>query len=42
MLSGNFYIKNIGAPNSNLDWELVEYPNWGEWTFNPIEGYGIV
>ena len=42
MLSGNFYIKNIGAPNSNLDWELVEYPNWDERTFNPIEGYGIV
>ena len=41
MLNGNFHIKNIGAPNSNLDWELVEYPNWGEWTFTPDEGYGI-
>jgi len=42
MLTGNFHILNIGVPNSNLDWEIVEYPDWGEWTFTPGEGYGIV
>jgi hypothetical protein len=41
IMSGNFDIKNIGDLNSKLDWEIYEYPNWGEWSFNPVEGYGI-
>lgn len=41
ILSGNFEIKNIGDYNSKLDWEIYEYPIWGEWSFNPIEGYNL-
>jgi hypothetical protein len=41
MITGNFYIKNIGDLHSLLDWEIYEYPNWGEWTFTPIEGYDL-
>jgi len=31
-------IENIGDPDSLLDWEIVECPTWGEWTFTPSSG----
>jgi len=36
--NGSFTIKNIGDPDSELDWEISEFPEWGEWTFNPASG----
>jgi C1A family cysteine protease len=35
---GNFTVKNIGEPTSQLDWAVVEWPAWGNWTFTPMSG----
>ena len=37
-LSGSIIVKNDGIPGSELDWEVKEWPNWGEWTFTPPNG----
>lgn len=37
-VTGSFIVENIGEPNSELDWEVTEWPNWGTWTFTPISG----
>ena len=34
----NITIKNIGEPLSNLRWKILSYPEWGRWTFTPLEG----
>ncbi len=41
ILKGNFFVQNIGHTNSKLDWEIYEFPDWGEWTFDQIEGYDL-
>jgi C1A family cysteine protease len=38
---GNFTIENIGDPTSELDWEIIEWPSWGNWTFTPLSGTGL-
>jgi len=38
ILTGIIYVKNIGEPNSELGWDVKEWPTWGEWTFNPGSG----
>jgi len=37
-VAGSFTVKNIGEPESELDWEIIEWPNWGDWEFDPEEG----
>lgn len=37
-VTGDFVIENIGDSGSELDWEISEYPDWGEWTFIPLNG----
>lgn len=37
-VDGSFSVKNIGDPNSLLDWEIESYPGWGNWIFNPESG----
>ena len=37
-VTGGFIVKNIGDPGSLLDWEITEWPTWGEWTFTPSSG----
>jgi len=32
------YVENIGEPGSLLDWEIDEYPDWGDWTLTPSSG----
>jgi C1A family cysteine protease len=39
--AGNFIVKNIGQANSQLNWEIVEWPTWGEWSFSPESGTGL-
>ena len=29
------YVKNIGESNSELNWTISSYPDWGLWTFTP-------
>ena len=38
IVTGNFTVENIGDPKSLLDWEIIEWPEWGQWTFNPSSG----
>ena len=38
---GEFRIKNTGTPKSVLDWEIIEYPDWGDWIFTPSYGYDL-
>jgi hypothetical protein len=41
-VEGNIQIMNIGDPDSLLNWEIVETPEWGiDWTFT-YEGDGTV
>jgi hypothetical protein len=37
-VEGSFKVKNIGDPESELDWEVIEWPEWGNWTFDPDSG----
>lgn len=34
-IEGSFTVENIGSPGTLLDWEISEWPDWGEWTFTP-------
>lgn len=38
---GSFNIENVGDPESLLNWEIAEYPDWGTWSFSLNEGYDI-
>ena len=37
-VTGGFNVKNIGGSYSELDWEIIEWPEWGTWTFTPDSG----
>jgi len=37
-LTGKFLVENRGHENSSLSWEIIDYPDWGNWTFKPKEG----
>lgn len=37
-VTSSFTVSNIGEDGSNLDWEITEWPSWGEWTFTPSSG----
>jgi len=37
-VAGSFTVENIGDANSLLDWEISDYPDWGNWTFDPLNG----
>jgi C1A family cysteine protease len=38
---GNFTVKNIGKPSSELNWHIIEWPAWGNWTFKPLSGASL-
>ena len=40
-VSENLKVQNIGDPTSELFWRIEEYPEWGNWTFNPDHGDGL-
>jgi len=40
-VEGSFEVSNIGENGSELDWEVTEWPNWGNWTFTPPSGTGL-
>jgi len=37
----SFTLENIGEPNSELDWKIESWPDWGVWTFNPSSGENL-
>jgi len=41
VIQGEFTIENVGDSESELDWEISDTPDWGDWTFNPSEGYNL-
>ena len=42
LIEDSFEISNIGAPDSELSWEVKSYPEWGTWIFNPDSGTGLL
>lgn len=38
MVTGEITIENIGEPLSKLSWEIKDWPEWGDWEFNPESG----
>ena len=41
-VEGSFTVENIGDPTSLLDWGIESYPDWGNWTFDPESGTGLL
>jgi len=44
-VSGSFILRNIGDPNSLLNWKIEDWPSWGygtSWTFNPEFGEDLL
>jgi len=41
MIEGEIIVENNGDFDSLLDWEIIEYPNWGTWNFNPQQGQNL-
>jgi hypothetical protein len=39
--TGTIRLRNAGPPCSRLDWEIVSWPDWGTWTFDPRLGYDL-
>lgn len=40
-VTGSFTVSNIGEANSDLDWEITQWPTWGEWSFSPANGNNL-
>ncbi len=40
-VTGDFVVMNIGDPGSLLNWEITDWPTWGNWTFTPLSGTGL-
>jgi hypothetical protein len=41
-IQGSFTVSNGGDPGSLLNWEVLAYPDWGNWTFTPASGTGLL
>jgi PKD repeat protein len=40
-VTGSFTVSNVGDPETLLNWEISEYPEWGSWTFTPESGIDL-
>jgi hypothetical protein len=40
-VTGEFIVRNIGDDYSRLDWEVKNWPDWGEWQFAHMSGYNL-
>jgi C1A family cysteine protease len=40
-VSGTFPVENAGDSGSELDWEVSDWPDWGEWDILPISGTNL-
>jgi len=40
-VEGSFMVSNIGGNGSELNWEITNWPDWGDWTFNPPNGSNL-
>jgi len=41
MIDASFTLWNTGDSGSFLNWEITEWPNWGLWFFDPINGSNL-
>ena len=39
--TSSFTLTNIGDAYSKLNWRIISYPNWGNWTFTPDSGQNL-
>lgn len=37
----SFIVRNVGQSGSELNWEITELPEWGEWSFSPTSGTNL-
>lgn len=42
IVNGIITIRNIGTPLSHLNWEISNWPSWGEWSFSPNQGNDLL
>jgi len=40
-VTGCFTIENVGPPSSEINWEIIVWPSWGVWTFEPSSGENL-
>ena len=40
-VTGEIMVENRGEPLSNLNWQISEYPSWGQWTFSAVQGENL-
>jgi len=40
-IGGSFTVENVGVALSNLSWKIIDWPDWGTWTFTPSEGKNL-
>ncbi|KYK19972.1 hypothetical protein AYK24_04485 [Thermoplasmatales archaeon SG8-52-4] len=41
IVQGDFQVSNIGDTGSLLNWSIVSIPEWGNWTFGQMSGFGL-
>jgi len=41
IVNGSFFVKNVGDVYSFLDWNIVSFPSWGSWSFDPEFGENL-
>ncbi len=41
LLTGSFTVENIGTSDSLLFWEVIQYPEWGNWSCFPSRGENL-
>jgi hypothetical protein len=39
--TGSFTVANIGDAGSKLNWGIISYPDWGNWSFTPASGQNL-
>jgi hypothetical protein len=37
----SFTIENVGEPGSEINWEVLVWPDWGTWSFEPSSGENL-
>jgi hypothetical protein len=42
LVTSSFSVRNVGDSDSLLTWEIDSFPDWGDWTFTPSNGYGLM
>jgi len=40
-VTGSFQVMNAGGNESQLNWNIAEHPEWGTWTFIPMNGTNL-